>query len=458
MDSVEKTARYAGSIIIILLALLTIMVIPCNSSEINHQNNSEKIPKALVLIPDRASALLVEKSSQRIFLYSSHNGKIHKVFGFACSTGEKDGVKSRAGDKKTPEGVYFFNNEYEDRYLAPVYGKKAFSTNYPNFLDRLAGRDGSAIWLHGTNKKLKPRDSNGCVAMNNGDILKFAKYIRLNSTPMIVVNKIAYTNETELESEKKDILQLIDNWMSALERGDYHDYLEFYDSNYLPDMTWWTQWWKIRKKIEEKGFHFKLLKGQSGIYRSSEAFVTLFDFGLELSSKRIQLGKREIFIKKNKAGYKIIGDPFLLVSYKTAKNHYPLCYAATMLASSAIAPHNKQFSFSKFVKMWLKAWSSKDMDKYAAFYSKKFHSEGMNKQQWIARKKRLANKYKKINIIAKNIRIHKGRKKTIISFLQIYKSKGFGKSKGFSAIGIKTLVLVKKGNSWKIYRESWKRR
>ncbi len=449
MDNVENTACYAGSIIIVLLAFLVGMVIPCSGSAINYENNFEKIPRSLVFIPDHTSAILVEKSSQKIFLYSSNHGKTQKIFDFSCSTGENDGIKSRAGDKKTPEGVYFFNNEYEDKYLAPVYGKKAFSTNYPNFIDRMKGRDGSAIWLHGTNKKLKPRDSNGCIAMNNTDILKFSGYIALNSTPMVVVEKILYTDKTSIESEKNKILTILDHWINALEKGDYHNYLEFYDSNYFPDMTWWQAWWKIRQKIEKKGKHFRLIRKQTGIYRSGDIFVTLFNLKLGLSSKLMELGKREIFIKKNKEKYKIIGDPFLLVSEKTAKNHNPLCYVARKLVSVNV---HKKFPFAEMVKMWIRSWSSKDMDKYASFYSEKFHSNGMNKKQWVARKRRLAHKYKKINIKIKNIKIYRGREKTIVSFFQIYKSTGF------SATGIKTLVLVRKGDSWKIYQESWKKK
>ena len=110
------------------------------------------------------SAILVEKKSQTLFLYSAKEGHLLLEFQAACSTGEVFGRKQKSGDRKTPEGIYFLLDEYKDKYLSPIYGKKAFPTDYPNLLDKKAGRNGSAIWIHGTNKKLKPMDSNGCVA------------------------------------------------------------------------------------------------------------------------------------------------------------------------------------------------------------------------------------------------------------------------------------------------------
>ena len=449
MDSMENSVRYTGSILVMLLVLLTVLIIPCGASQAGFKNDLKKIPDALVFIPENTNAILVEKSTQRIFLYTSDEGTIREVYVFSCSTGENDGIKSKAGDKKTPEGIYFFKNEYEDRYLAPVYGKKAFPTDYPNFLDKLAGRDGSAIWLHGTNKKLKPRDSNGCVAMNNSEILKLSKYISLNSTPMVVVNKIAYTDRKSLDSEKNEIYKMLKNWAISFESGDYHDYLKFYNSNYFPDMTWWQKWWRTREKFKKKGIFLKLLEGQAGIYRSGDVFVTLFDLGLGLSEKHVNLGKKEIFIRRTAQGYKIIGDQFQTVFHKPARTENLVCYAAEKLVSKA---EHEKFSFAKMVKEWLKAWSSKDMKKYAQFYSENFYSDKMNKSRWVARKKRLARKYRQIHVTAKNIKIHKGKTKTIVNFFQVYRATGF------SVRGIKKLVLVKKGNKWKIYRESWKRK
>jgi hypothetical protein len=99
------------------------------------------------------------------------------------------------------------------------------------------------------------------------------------------------------------------------------------------------------------------------------------------------------------------------------------------------------------VKKWLKAWSSKEMDAYGSFYAASFVSDGMNRREWIERKKTLAAKYKVITVTGENFKVQEGRDKSVVTFLQSYQSSGFKSS------GVKTLELVKEGGGWKICRE-----
>jgi len=155
----------------------------------------EQIPDVLIPFDSEGGteyAIVVEKETQQLFLYA-HDGTLREVFRTACSTGKKFGPKTREGDLKTPEGIYFFIKIHEDKELGPIYGIRAFPTDYPNILDRIAGRTGNAIWLHGTNKPLKAMDSSGCVALENDDIERVTRYITLNRTPIIVAEKLSYS-------------------------------------------------------------------------------------------------------------------------------------------------------------------------------------------------------------------------------------------------------------------------
>ena len=100
------------------------------------------LPDSLVLLPVSEHAIVVEKKTQTLYVYEAQADGIRLVSKYPCSTGEVAGPKAKAGDKKTPEGVYFLKDEYEDRYLTPVYGKKAFPSDYPNFLDLRQGQTG----------------------------------------------------------------------------------------------------------------------------------------------------------------------------------------------------------------------------------------------------------------------------------------------------------------------------
>ena len=208
-----------------------------------------KIPESLILLPKGVNVVIVEKNTQRIYLYSSNNNLIYQKLNFQCSTGEISGIKLQQGDKKTPEGIYFFTDEYEDKDLTPVYGKKAFPIDYPNFIDKRENRGGSAIWLHGTNKKLKPINSNGCIVMQNKEILQMSQFLALNKTPIILTKKIVYQDKKNLNKQKYEILKMLGNWIKAINEENYNNYIKFYASNYLPEPKWWTTWHQARKKI-----------------------------------------------------------------------------------------------------------------------------------------------------------------------------------------------------------------
>ncbi|WDP85924.1 MAG: L,D-transpeptidase family protein [Desulfobacter sp.] len=224
------------------------------------------LPAALILMPQNENAIIVEKKPQTLYVYSGHQDRIDMAFKVDCSTGEVAGPKTKAGDKKIPEGIYFLKDEFEDRYLTPVYGKKAFPSDYPNLLDLRQGKQGSAIWIHGTDKTLKLMDSNGCIALENENIMALSEYIHLDATPLIIVEQINHLPLARLGEQKKRILALIQAWTQALETGSYHQYLAFYDSGYLPDISWWESWLQARNNAKSLNQVFKIQLENTGIY------------------------------------------------------------------------------------------------------------------------------------------------------------------------------------------------
>ncbi|MBU8848440.1 MAG: L,D-transpeptidase family protein [Desulfobacterales bacterium] len=284
---------------------------------------------SIIKLPDNENAILVEKKSQTLFLYTSRANGLSVQLQAPCSTGEVSGTKQKAGDKKTPEGVYFLKDEYEDKYLSPIYGPKAFPMDYPNFIDKKAGKTGSAIWIHGTNKELKPMDSNGCVALENFNVIKLSDYVTLDSTPVIIVEEIDKIDRAVLIRQKENIILMLDQWIKAIEKGSRHEYLSFYCSEYLPDISWWEQWLEIRKLADNSGLSLELKKDRTGIYYHNRVFVVLFDYLLTFDNKKIMLGKRKLFLENQDGSCKIIGDIF-------QKIKMPLITAAKTLVKPAL--------------------------------------------------------------------------------------------------------------------------
>ncbi|MBU2453826.1 MAG: L,D-transpeptidase [Proteobacteria bacterium] len=404
------------------------------------------LPSAIIKLPENENAILVEKKSQTLFVYTFKEKNLSIQFQVPCSTGEAFGVKQKSGDKKTPEGIYFLKDEYEKKYLAPIYGQKAFPTDYPKFMDKRAEKNGSAIWIHGTNKKLKPMDSNGCIALENLNIIKLSDYITLNSTPVILVEEIHKADSAARIKQEQEISDLLNQWIKAIENGSYHDYLSFYSSEYLPEISWWEQWLNIRKEASKIGSSMMVSIERTGIYFHNQVFVVLFDYFLSFENKKILLGKRKLFLENKNSSYQIIGDRFQSTPKEFEKIETPLVFAAIPL----VKPVVQEDSVITTLTQWLAAWSAKDMEKFAFFYAENFYSDGMNKQKWVQRKQILAKKYNFINVSGRDFKVKLRKETCEVSFFQEYESSGL------TTQGTKKLKLVNKGGLWKIYQESWK--
>lgn len=101
---------------------------------------------------------------------------------------------------------------------------------------------------------------------------------------------------------------------------------------------------------------------------------------------------------------------------------------------------------------WLKAWSQSHIDLYMSFYSEEFLAKEKNWSQWRAYKRRLGEKYGRINIKIDNLQILKENEIVLAKFDQIYKGNGF-----FS-VGEKRLYLQIEGSEWKIIDEFFKKK
>jgi murein L,D-transpeptidase YafK len=407
-----------------------------------------ELPDSLIFLPENTNAILVEKSSQQVFIYSSAGDTISKSLQFRCSTGENYGDKEKQGDKKTPEGIYFIKDRYEDKDLSAIYGKKAFPIDYPNFMDKKAGKTGNNIWLHGTNKVLKDMDSNGCVAMEDENIVSISDYIAINTTPVIIVENLSMEGKDKLSNKKIMIQEWFKGWIKAVNNGSYHDYLNMYDKSYLPEILWWQEWYDIREYAKKNIGILNATVENKGVYRQNGVYVILFDMGMKLLDQNIAFGIRKLFVIERDTTFKIVGDVYQDYDEKIAGKRYPLISAADSVVKSIERGPDIKEVFAD----WLNAWTNKDMERYASYYSKDFRSDGLNKAKWVDRKKSLASRYGYINVSADDIKIKRNKNNVVVSFLQDYKSSGF------SAIGVKTLIFINEDKEWKIYRESWKRR
>ena len=118
------------------------------------------LPSSLLqLAPKQTHALLIDTSRSRLYVYANDLGRPRYVADFYISLG-KNGIEKRVeGDQKTPIGIYTLL-PMKDK-LPEFYGPGAYPLTYPNEWDRMNGRSGHGIWIHGTPSETYARASMG---------------------------------------------------------------------------------------------------------------------------------------------------------------------------------------------------------------------------------------------------------------------------------------------------------
>ena len=110
---------------------------------------------------------------------------------------------------------------------------------------------------------------------------------------------------------------------------------------------------------------------------------------------------------------------------------------------------NNDKALTNAVKIWSKAWSSKNLDQYFASYGAEFQpAKGDTRKAWEEQRKERINKPSKINIEISNIKISAvDNSNAKVYFKQTYTADGQ------PVVTSKTLVMKKEGSAWLIQQE-----
>jgi murein L,D-transpeptidase YafK len=110
------------------------------------------------------------------------------------------------------------------------YGPLAFVTSYPNTYDKIQGKNGSGIWVHGLPLHQERDDyTKGCIAINNSNIEDIEDKIDFKKT-IVYIDKENYP-----EIKKKNLANILSqlfSWRESWKYSDTEAYLDFYDENF----------------------------------------------------------------------------------------------------------------------------------------------------------------------------------------------------------------------------------
>ncbi len=175
-------------------------------------------------------ALLTCNKKEGTLYYHRRNahGTFETAKQFEALLGKSSGDKQVEGDYKTPVGIYTLTQKLDK--LDPYYGPLAYVTSYPNLFDRIRGKNGSGIWIHGMPENT-PRETatKGCIALENNDLHALDQELDFKNT-LLVVNE-----RTTLPVNKEHIVMILSQlfeWRLSWLENNLDKYLSFYDSTF----------------------------------------------------------------------------------------------------------------------------------------------------------------------------------------------------------------------------------
>ena len=179
------------------------------------------IPRlVLKLRDDQKHVLLVDARRSRLYVYANRDGQLKLVTDYYISQGKYGVNKIKEGDQRTPVGVYYITSHLPGARLPDFYGSGALPINYPNEWDKINGRSGSGIWLHGTPSdsfSRPPLSSDGCVVLTNPDLHKLANSVEIGKTPVVIAESIDFVNKIKWDNERKLANNLVEGWKKDVE-------------------------------------------------------------------------------------------------------------------------------------------------------------------------------------------------------------------------------------------------
>ncbi len=254
--------------------------------------------------------LACDKNQTSLKLYTKdRNNSFILESDFSAFVGKVDGDKQREGDLKTPIGVYKLIQKLNK--VDPFYGPLAFVTSYPNSFDKVRGKNGSGIWVHGLPLNQERDDyTKGCIAINNANIKHIEDQIDVEKA-LVYIDKKPFIN---VKKETLSILlSQLYTWRKAWKESDIETYLSFYDQNFKRndglDKKSFSEYKKrVFAKQEYKNIHFSKInilpypmEGNENLY--------LISFHEEYSSSSYSFsGEKELYIHLDTQNFTILAE------------------------------------------------------------------------------------------------------------------------------------------------------
>jgi len=264
----------------------------------------------LLLNQDIESVFMVDKIRSRLFVYvRASNGNFTRVADEYVVTGAKTGDKKNRGDARTPNGIYRFTSIRHDKNLQLRYGPVVFPIDYPNALDRLHGKTGDGIWMHGYPQDVKrrpPQDTRGCFALPNTNLKKMEPFVVPGKSWVIIGENFEFGVPTKRDALLDSVQKTVGTWVSDWKSLDTNAYLSHYHENFRSGKYNLKRWkdYKQRVNANKKFIHVELsnmsLLHAPSLSQEGEVVVAEFIQGYA-SNNYSDSGRKRLYLARKNA-------------------------------------------------------------------------------------------------------------------------------------------------------------
>jgi murein L,D-transpeptidase YafK len=269
------------------------------------------VPRYLLqFAPEQKSAVVVDASRSRVYVYENRNGVPRLVEDYYTSIGKRGIEKVVEGDQKTPIGVYNVTTTIPGSKLPDLYGWGAFPINYPNEWDRLNRKTGYGIWLHGVPSDTyarPPLASDGCVALANPDIEILAKRIQPGITPVIITKRVEWSRPEAWRTDRDAFMRKLEAWRADWESLDPERYLSHYAREFRSKKMNLKAWRQHKLRVNARKTWIKVALNNVSAYRSpsqQDLIAVTFDQDYRSSNHAVRTRKRQYWVMED-GGWKI---------------------------------------------------------------------------------------------------------------------------------------------------------
>ncbi len=380
--------------------------------------------------------IVADKYDRVLHLLKNQRGTWGIIKSYPVAIGANDGPKQVKWDKRTPEGTYFIISHKEDAELNEIYGPLAYVLNYPNPEDRIAGRTGDGIWIHGTLRGKVPVDTRGCLEMHNNNIEKLEIYLQDGDlTPVVIHDSSSFNIERDID--------LNDLWAQRERIIHERNPIVVVDSTVSDTLALTADTISVIDSVETTLAVVDTPEVVDEPIIEEVDTPSVNTFTLAESIDTVESVVPEVVVAEIVTPEPETTSSEPVVSAETADT------ATESPVEPVVADVDFTSEARAIIEKWRTDWQSMKIEQYETNYDhERFQSGDYDWDRWRVKKVRTFNNYNSISVEISGFEIlSQTESRMVVKFLQKYKSDLFRAENG------KQITLQKRNGNWKIVQE-----